>query len=141
MAGINTGKVITGGVAAGVVFNIADFLWNFILGPDYAANATRLNLDPALLTSSAVMFAWVAIDLLMGLLVVFIYAAIRPRFGPGPRTASIAGLIIFIPVSLVILGFTHMGYFTLHMFLKAEVCQLIGTLVGANVGAYLYKEA
>ena len=32
----------------------------------------------------------------MGLLLVWLYAAIRPRFGPGPRTATYAALVVWV---------------------------------------------
>jgi len=140
MSAINTGKVITGGVVAGLVFNITDFLWNLLLAADYSANAARLNLDPAAMAATSVVASWAIIDFLMGILVVFLYAAIRPRFGPGPKTASIAGLIIFLAVSFVLFGFAKMQYLDMTMYYKATALQLVGVLLGANVGAWLYKE-
>jgi len=141
MAGINTGKVITGGLVAGVVFNVADFLWNLILEADYAANMARLGLDTAAMESPLVIGLWVVLDFLMGILVVFTYAAIRPRFGPGPKTASIAGLIPYLAVTMMMLGMAHMGILDLGPFFKASALQLVGILAGSIAGGYMYKEA
>jgi hypothetical protein len=48
MTRINTGRVIAGGLLAGLLFNIGDFLTNtYILAADFESNLKRLGLDPA----------------------------------------------------------------------------------------------
>jgi hypothetical protein len=76
----------------------------------------------------------------MGILIVWTYAAIRPRLGAGPKTAVIAGLIPFIGVALILLGFTQAGFFSMALFLKGSLASLITISVGAVVGAWVYKE-
>ena len=91
MTRINTGKVVAGGLLAGLLFNIGDFLINgYLLTAEYQATLTRLGLDAAAMESVGAMVCWVVIDFVFGLLIVWNYAAIRPRFGPGPpdRTAG-----------------------------------------------------
>ena len=142
MASINTGKVITGGLLAGLVFNVLDFLNNYlIVGKDFAANATRLNIDPALAESPAGIATWVVIDFLMGILVVWAYAAIRPRFGPGPKTAIFAGLVPWFGITLVIFGLSQGGLIPTALWMKMAVITLIITSVGAVAGARMYQEA
>ena len=88
MASINTGKVVAGGLLAGLVANAFDFVTNtYLLAPDWQALATAHNMDPAAMTSPAVAGTWIAIDFLFGILLVWTYAAIRPRFGAGAKTA------------------------------------------------------
>ena len=142
MNGINTGKVITGGLLAGLVFNILDFLNNFlIVGEDFRANATRLGLDPAVAESTTGMATWVIIDFLYGILVVFIYAAIRPRFGPGVKTAVYAGLIPWAAISMIMFGLTTGGLFPTALWMKMTVITAVITSLGAVAGAWAYKEA
>ena len=142
MAGINTGKVIAGGLVAGVVFNVLDFLNNYlIVGKDFTANATRLNIDPAVLESPAGVASWVVIDFLMGILIVWAYAAIRPRFGPGPKTAIIAGLVPWFGITLVIFGLSQGGLIPHMLWMKMAVITLIITSIGAVAGARMYQEA
>jgi hypothetical protein len=141
MSGINAGKVVTGGLLAGLVFNVLDFVFNsFILMDDFRANATRLGLDPAAAESAAVMVTWVVIDFVLGLVVVWTYAAMRPRFGPGPRTAVYAGLVPYLAISAVIFGFTMGGVFPMPLFGKGMVFSLITTMAGSMAGARVYKE-
>ena len=108
MSGINTWKVVTGGLLAGVVFNVIDFLINgFLMAQDFAANTARLGLDPATQTAPDVITTWVIVDFIFGFAAVFIYAAIRPRFGPGVKTALIAGVLLWIaPTALMLNPFS-----------------------------------
>ena len=142
MARINLGKVVVGGLLAGLAFNIGDFLINGVLmAADYAAAMTRLGLDPGAMTAPTVAASWIFIDLLFGILVVWNYASIRPRFGPGPKTALIAGFALFGAVTLILFGFTSMGLFTFPLFLKGSVYSAVNTAVGSVAGAWAYKEA
>ena len=139
---MNTGKVVVGGLVAGLVFNIGDFVINtMVLAADNAAFMTRLGLNPAAMESFAGMLPWIVVDFIFGLLVVWTYAAIRPRFGPGVSTAIIAGLIPFLGATLVLGGFTSMGVFTTSMFIKGTVGSLVNTVIGAVAGAWVYTEA
>lgn len=138
---MNTGKVIVGGLVAGLVFNIGDFVINtMLLAADNAAFLQRLGIDPASMESFAGMAPWIVIDFLFGLLVIWTYAAIRPRFGPGVGTAIVAGLIPFLGATLVLAGFTSMGVFPAATFIKGTIASLVNTSIGAVAGAWVYTE-
>jgi hypothetical protein len=138
---INTGKVVAGGLVAGVVANAIDFVTNtYVLGADMQAWAASHNIDPATLTSGAVAGTWVVVDFIYGLLLVFTYAAIRPRFGPGVKTAIIAGLAVFLSPTIVLFGFTQMGMLTMPMFVKGTIGAIVATLAASVAGAAIYKE-
>lgn len=139
---MNTGKVIVGGLVAGLVFNIGDFVINtMLLAADNTAFLQRLGIDPASMESFAGMAPWVVIDFLFGLLVIWTYAAIRPRLGPGVGTAIIAGLIPYLGATLVLAGFTSMGVFPTAMFIKGSIASLVNTSIGAVAGAWVYTES
>jgi hypothetical protein len=141
MAAINAGKVVAGGLLAGLVFNVLDFVANgLILAGDFTANTARLGLDAAAAESGAAMATWVTIDFLMGILVVWTYAAMRPRFGPGPRTAILAGLVPYLSVTLIMFGLTQAGLFTAGLFWKATLLQIVVLGAGALAGCSIYKE-
>ncbi|HXD16779.1 MAG TPA: hypothetical protein VN654_07170 [Vicinamibacterales bacterium] len=138
---INTGRVVAGGLVAGVVANAIDFVTNtYVLGADMQAWAASHNIDPATLTSGLVAGTWVAVDFIYGLLIVFTYAAIRPRFGPGVTTAIIAGFVVFLAPTIVLFGFTQMGMLTTPMWVKGAIGAIVATLAAAVAGAAVYKE-
>ena len=138
---INTGKVVAGGLLAGLAFNLGDFLINGVLmAADNAAAMSRLGLDPAAMQTAAVALSWIAVDFLFGLLVVWTYAAMRPRFGPGARTAVLAAFPIFSAATLVLFGFTSMGVFTFDIFIKGTIFSAVNVVIGSIAGAWLYTE-
>ena len=142
MTGINTGKVIAGGLLAGLVANAIDFVTNtYILAADWQAFAAAHNMDPAAMTSPAVAGTWIAIDFLFGILLVCTYAAIRPRFGAGAQTAIYAGLLVYLAPTLVLFGFTMMGLMTMAMFVKGSIAAIVSTLAASVAGASMSKEA
>ena len=138
---MNSGKVISGGLLTGFVYNVFDMLWNFtVLQADGLAMATRLNLNPAIMTDVSYQVPWIVIDFALGLLTIFIYAGFRPRFGPGPRTAVIAGLILWFAMTLIFLGFASMGVLTETMAIKASLLAIVNVVIGSIAGAWVYKE-
>ena len=141
MASINVGRVVAGGLVAGVVGNAIDFVTNtYILAGDWAAFAPTRNLDPAALQSGPVAATWIMVDFIYGILLVWAYAAMRPRFGPGPKTAIAAGLVVYLAPTIVLFGFSQMGLMTQAMFWKGSVCALVSTLAASIAGAAVYKE-
>lgn len=138
---INAGRVVAGGLAAGVVANAVDFVTNnYVLAADWQAWAASHNVDAAALTSGAVAGTWIVVDFIFGLLLVWTYAAMRPRFGPGIQTALLAGLVIYLAPTSVLFGFTMMGMMTMAMFVKGSCAAIVSTFGAAIVGAAIYKE-
>jgi len=139
MSRINTGRVVLGGLVAGVVANALDFVINeYLMREEGADMAQRLNLSEATLQSS--VMTWVAVDFIWGLLLVFAYAAFRPRFGPGPKTALCSGSTLWFAVCIMFGGLTAMGIFTLPGFIKYSAFTLISALAASLAGAALYQE-
>jgi hypothetical protein len=142
MAGINTGRVVAGGLVAGLVFNVGDSILNgFVLAEDFGQTVTKLGLDPARLQTLAGVLPWIVIDFLFGLLTVWVYAAIRPRFGPGPKTAVLAGLVPYVAATLLFCGFTSMGIFPVALFVRVTLFAIPHFLIGSIAGAWMYAEA
>ena len=89
IAPINYGRVALGAAAAGVVANACDFVTNGILmTEDMNRMTSRLNLDPNVVSSTNTMVSWMLVDFVYAFIIVWTYAAIRPRLGPGPKTAA-----------------------------------------------------
>ena len=85
------GRVVLGGLLAGLVLNIGEFFLNdFVLEPQMMEFMARHNFaEPG---GNFVMVA-VGLTFVMGIVIVLGYALIRPRLGPGVKTAIIAGLL------------------------------------------------
>src|SRR3977135_3232665 len=95
---INTSKVVVGGLAAGVVANIVGFVtFGMLLGPRMEAESVAV--APALQgrgMSGGAIATNVFASFVIGLLLVWLYAAMRPRFGAGATTAVYAALVVWV---------------------------------------------
>jgi hypothetical protein len=139
MSQINVPRLLLGGLAAGVVANVLDFVVNeYVLIEDTQMMVQRFGLTEA--TGSGVAITWVVVDFILGLLIVWTYAAMRPRLGPGPKTAIAAGLTLYAAITIILLGFTRMGLFSTPLFLKAAACSLVTMSLASLAGGALYKE-
>jgi len=81
------------------------------------------------------------LDFVYGVGLLWVYAAIRPRFGAGVKTAVIAGAAVWFFVSLLrAVGEAPMGLFPQKLYTIPSIVTLIEYAVGTVVGAYVYKE-
>ena len=139
---INTSKVVVGGLAAGIVANIIGYvLFGMMLGPRFEAEAVAV--APALqgrgMTSGAI--AWQVVStFIIGLLLVWLYAAIRPRFGPGMKTATYAALVVWLCGFLFHMDWLLVGLMTSTTYILASMAALVQLIASVGVGAMLYKE-
>ncbi len=103
---VGVGKSVAGGVLAGVVLALFDFVTsNFLLADDWQLIAQRHDIDLALMGGTRALATMIVADLLLGLLLAATYASIRPRFGAGAGTGAIASLIVFVPAALTLATF------------------------------------
>jgi len=136
---MNIGRIILGGFIAGIVANAGDYLINvYLMADEGTAMVQRLNLSAAAVEGSLV--TWIVVDIILGLLLVFTYAGFRPRFGPGPRTAIIAGVTIWLAICAVFAGLMSMGIYTQQAYLKSSALTLANTVIASLAGAYFYRE-
>ncbi len=77
----------------------------------------------------------------LGIAIVWLYAAIRPRYGAGPKTALCAGLAVWFFVWLWGFGGTVvMGLYPTKLVLITVIWGLFEVPIAAVVGAWPYKE-
>ena len=140
MGKINFGRVLLGGLVAGLILNIGEYLLNDkVLATEMAEFFRRCGFPKP--GANFIVIA-VIITFVLGIVIVLGYAAIRPRFGPGPRTAIIAGLFAWFGVvvygSVIFLG---LGMTPANVFAIVLAWELVEYLLATLVGAWLYKEA
>ena len=139
---INTQKVLLGGIAAGVVMNIIDFVSNmFIVGARMKAEADAFK--PGMsdqMNQGSAMVSYIVMDLVLGILLVWTYAAIRPRFGPGMKTATYAAVLFWLLSGIFLSGYMHMGMMSSGLWWTFAFIGLVNFWVSAWVGARLYSE-
>ena len=139
MGKINFGRVIVGGIVAGIIIDIVEFVLNgMVLADRWSAINSAHNLPP--FTTNAII-AFNIIGLVTGIAAVWTYAAIRPRFGEGPSTAVIAAVLIWVVGYLLPdTGNAILGLYTKSITLILVSVGLVEIVVATLAGAFIYKE-
>jgi hypothetical protein len=140
MGKMNWGRIFLGGVLWFVVYEVlgGTTWWLFLRAESIAAVESLGRPFPA--TVGFLVFFLLG-GLAVGIFALWLYAAIRPRYGPGPKTAARTALALWVIAGLLPAAF----WFRL---LLLPTGLLVGTLAGALVaavvatlvGAWLYQE-
>jgi len=139
MGRINMGRVIVGGLLAGLVVNVSEFVLNtFVIAKDMEAAMKAMNLPP--MDNSQIPW-FVVLGFALGIVTVWLYAAIRPRFGPGVSTAVCAALTVWFLAYVYPTAF----FLVMHVFpasaLIISLCWGAVEIVVAGIaGAWAYTE-
>jgi hypothetical protein len=141
MGKINVGRLILGGIVAGIVGDLLDYpvdgVW---LAKAWDEGFSALGHGGGYDTSQLVWFN--VFGLVVGLVAIWIYAGIRPRFGAGVKTAIYAGIAVWILAFLVpnAAFMCVSGLFSKHLTLYTTAGAFVECVAGAIAGAALYKE-
>jgi hypothetical protein len=137
---INAGKVLAGGILAGVILSGFDFVINnYILASDWQNVAHLRNVDLEVMGGTGALVLMLVVDFVLGQVLVATYAAIRPRFGPGAGTASIAAFLLFLPVALQLATFGGV-FISWQLYVRQSALLLAAMIVAAVAGAWIYAE-
>ena len=80
-------------------------------------------------------------SVILGIVSIWIYASIRPAYGPGPKTALYAGLAVFMVGKFAVaLDMLTLGVMPTTLVLGQTLLGLVAILVSTLVGAKIYKE-
>jgi hypothetical protein len=140
MNNINLGRVVLGGLLAGLVLNIGEIIFNdFVLGTQMKAFLAEHNFKEP---SGNFIAVAVGLTFVMGIVLVLVYAMIRSRLGPGLNTAIVAGLVGWFCV-YVYTGIVQGVLFgdSVHVIGISIVWGIVQYTLAAVVGAWVYKEA
>lgn len=140
MGRINMGRVIVGGLLAGLLVNISEFVLNtFVIGQDMEAAMKAMNRPPM---DNSMIVWFVVLGFLLGIATVWLYASIRPRFGPGVTTAGYAALAVwFLAYAYPTAFMMVMHVFPRKAMAIAVVWGLVEIVVAGVAGAWAYTEA
>lgn len=140
MAKINWSRVFLGGLLWSVVYNV---LWTaawylFLQGewtPALEALGRRFPETPAFF----VFFVFAT--LVLGVFSLWFYAAIRPQYGPGPKTAAGAAVSLWLVAALIpSIAWALVLQLPLRLVVTSVAASLVGTVAATLAGAWLYKE-
>jgi hypothetical protein len=139
---INIPRVAMGGALAGIVhFAVTGVVNGLVLSAplqDWLRGAGALLHPPAPATS---MSLWGLMSLTYGLVGVWTYAAMRPRFGAGPKTALLAGVSLWIVSKLAVaFDLSALGIVPVEIVVGQSIGGLIAVVLGVLLGSWNYRE-
>lgn len=139
MGGINLGRWLAGGITAGIVIWILEGAASMFYMADMQASMEAHGLVMEMNASAWVIS--VTVSLLVGLTLIFFYAASRPRFGPGPGTAVLVAFVLWMGAYVVsLLGYLMLGLFPTGMLALWGLLGLVELMLAAIAGAWMYRE-
>jgi hypothetical protein len=141
MGKINWTRVLLGGLIAGVVGIVFLFaVWVPLVGPSLKAALQTLGHPMQEAVGTTVLtVVW---NLLMGILAIWLYAAIRPRYGAGPGTAALAGVAAGLLVGVFPDAFWGLSLRVIpaNVWVIDAVVTLVTCVIATVLGAWVYKE-
>lgn len=140
MGKINSARVLIGGLVAGVVLTGGNFLANELLFADVGAELfERMGIEVPGGTQIAI---FIALSFVIGVVLIWLYAAIRPRFGPGVNTAFIAAMTAWFFASLLAsVNFAVLMLISPGQAAIGTVYDLVFFTIAGVAGALLYQES
>ena len=141
MGKINWTRVLIGGLIAGVVANVFQFaVWVPLVGRSLSAALQTLGHPMQETFGTTVLM--VVLMFVMGFVAIWLYAAIRPRYGAGPGTAVLTGAAAALLMGVL----PDIGWgLTLRLipatvWVEDAVISVVAIVIATVLGAWVYKE-
>ena len=122
---------------AGFAWTVLSSVVTAAVGKDFAAAVPGNRL--AAPSAGFVTFLFV-LNLVEGVWAIWLYAAIRPRYGAGPRTAAVAGLGWWVISSLIDATWGAFRFVPPEALLGPMAASLPAIIAAIVAGAWFYKE-
>jgi len=129
--------VLVSGLAAGLVVNVGEFVLNgLLLRGEWEAAMRSLGRPPlggaSIVSLNLMVFA-------LGIITMWMYAAIRPSFGTDREAAIRAGLACWLLAYVLGFGWSFaMGVFPATLYFPTLVWSVVEVLLGTLAGAWLH---
>lgn len=138
MGKINFGRVLLGGIVAGLVVNVGEFIAGMVFADQSTAVMEQLGLS---MPGGSAIAMFTVGGFIWAILGIWLYAAIRPRYGAGPKTAMCAASAVWFFSYLWPLFMDGvMGMLPVNLAMMGALWGLIEVNIAFLAGAYLYKE-
>ena len=137
--GFNNKRIAIGGLVAGIIVMIIGSALVPILGKEMGLALSRFNLPP-LSPTAMVFFAFES--LVLGITLVWLYAAMLPRLKQKTRAAVYSALIVWL-LAYFFANFAMVAYGFMPIKLTAigTIWGLLELLSASLIGTRFYKEA
>ena len=133
MGGINWRRVFMGGSGAGLAWSFLSLPFLILFGCEIIEAVPR----PLVTVGRIGSFT---LNVVAGIWAVWLYAAIRPRYGAGLKTAAIAGFSWWLIGTIVTWQWGDIGFIPLRDLVGLIIASLPTVIAVTMVGAWSYQE-
>jgi len=140
MNDVNWGRFILGALIVAAICFVSDgFLHQRVVTEQWQAVYDALGATPP--DHSGFAMVWFLVyEAGRGFLAMYVYVLLRPRLGPGVKTATWAGVVTWVAFSLTAPAqFIPIGFYSTMLWFSVAVYQLVFTIIAAIVGAAPYS--
>jgi len=127
-------RIVLCGLLAGAVAVILGLSISRLAGVEVHSVLAAARLSSALPGWSGAIF-----HLPAGILMLWLYTAIRPKYGPGTKTAAVAGLALWAITALTLAHWSSMGIIPRDFLLVGVAVAMPAWVAGAVTGAWFYE--
>jgi hypothetical protein len=134
---VNWTRVIVGGLAAGLIINVFEYVGHHVFLDDAWAAAFR-----ALGKAPTGWLTFIPANFGVGILMVWFYARLQSSYGRGPISALRSGLATWTVFWVIpMMSIMPMNIFPDRLLATVIVLGFVDVNLAALLGAWLYKEA
>jgi hypothetical protein len=141
MSNVNWAKFILGALIVAAICFVSDgFLHQKLVNDLWQELFAPLGLDMGEHQHGGMIW-FVVFEAGRGFLTMYVYVLLRPRLGPGPKTATWAGVVAWVAYSVTgPVQFIPLGLYSVALWAYVGAYQLVFSIIAAIVGAAPYKE-
>jgi len=134
-------RLIIGILVAAIIMFFSDgFFHERVVVADWTAVYTALGISPPAHNVANLLY-FVIFELGRAIVAMTLYVLMRPCCGPGPKSAALAGIVMWIAFSVTgPAQFIPLGFYSHTLWIKVGAFQLVTSIIAAIVGAALYKD-
>ncbi len=137
MGKINYGRMVLCGIVTGLAWTLFSLILFTFLGRDFQEATPNFRSGAP---SGGLIAIGFVLDLAIGIWGMWLYAAIRPRYGAGPKSAAIAGFSLWLVATIVDAHWLYMGFVQPAAALPLLVSTMPALVVSVLIGARFYEE-
>jgi hypothetical protein len=141
MSDVNWGKFILGALIVAAICFVSDgFLHQRVVTEQWQAVMDALGATTP--DHGGLSMIWfIVFEAGRGFLAMYVYVLLRPRLGPGVKTATWAGVVTWVAFSLTgPAQFIPLGFYSESLWITVALYQLVFTIIAAIMGAAPYSE-
>ena len=141
MSNVHWGRFILGALIVAAICFISDgYLHQSLVDGQWDAVVAALGVTMPE-HAGFTMIWFVVFEAGRGFLTMYVYVLLRPRLGPGVKTATWAGVVAWVAYSLTgPAQFIPLGFYSESLWISVGLYQLVFSIIAAIVGAAPYQE-